>query len=133
MLTDHAPLTSLTPKKNLQSARLARYALDLSEFDLEFQFRPGKYHFLPDWLSREELIELGSSDRVTAEIKRLDKLHEDNLSSLLKEDLNQLLCKTNNVAEENLFSYAAVGTRQNNYQDSVVFAKGKAHKSWQTL
>ena len=59
VLTDHAALTSLTSKKDLQSARLARYALDLSEFDLEFQFRPGKYHFLPDWLSRAELIDHG--------------------------------------------------------------------------
>ena len=91
-LTDHmhAALTSLTSKKDLQSVRLARYALDLSEFDLEFQFRPGKYHFLPDWLSRAELIDLESDDRIKAEIERLDKLHEDNLSSLLKEDLDQL-------------------------------------------
>jgi len=43
------------------------------------------------------------------------------------------MCTTNNVAEETLFSEAAVGTRENNYQDSVIFAKGKAHERWQTL
>ena len=133
VLTDHAALTSLTSKKDLQSSRLARYALDLSEFDLEFQFRPGKYHFLPDWLSRAELIQLDSEDRLKSEIERLDRLHEKNLACLLREDLARLLCTTENVAGEALLSDAAVGTKENNYKNSVIFAKNRAHQGWQTL
>ena len=37
------------------------------------------------------------------------------------------------MAEETLFFDEEIDTCENNYQDSVVFAKGKAYKSWQTL
>ena len=74
-----------------------------------------------------------SEDRLKAEIERLDKLHDKNLACLLKEDLAQLLCTTENVAGEVLLSDAAVGTEENDYNDSVIFAKKRAHKGWQTL
>ena len=48
VVTDHSALTSLTSKRDFTNSRLARYAMDLSEFDIEICHRPGKYHFLPD-------------------------------------------------------------------------------------
>ena len=90
VLTDHAVLASLTCKRELQSARLSRYALDLSEFDLEFQFRPGRYHFLPDWISRAELIDMDMEGMLSKEVKRLEQLHEYNKAGMLAEDLKRV-------------------------------------------
>jgi transposase InsO family protein len=58
VLTDHDALTSLTdPKKEFDNRRMARYALELSEYDLVIAHRPGRLLWTPDLLSRLEAIE----------------------------------------------------------------------------
>ena len=74
--------------------------MDLSEFDLELQFRPGKYHFLSDWISRAELIDMDMEGMLSKEIQKLEELHEYNKVGLLAADLKQLKSPTNNVAQE---------------------------------
>ena len=51
-IADHASLTTLMSKENLQSKRQQRYALDLSAFPLTIMHRPGVDLLLPDLLSR---------------------------------------------------------------------------------
>ena len=52
VLTDHSALTSLMKKQEFTNQRMARYALDLSEFDLTICHRAGAIHHGPDALSR---------------------------------------------------------------------------------
>ena len=52
VLTDHSALTSLMKKQEFTNQRMARYALDLSEFDLTICHRAGAIHHSPDALSR---------------------------------------------------------------------------------
>ncbi|GFY36169.1 retrovirus-related Pol polyprotein from transposon 17.6 [Trichonephila clavipes] len=51
VITDHAALTKLTNGKNL-SSRMIRWALKLSEFNIEWQHRPGVQNVVADLLSR---------------------------------------------------------------------------------
>ncbi|GFU84128.1 retrovirus-related Pol polyprotein from transposon opus [Trichonephila clavipes] len=50
-ITDHAALTKLTNGKNLSSRRI-RWALKLSEFNIEWEHRPGVQNVVADLLSR---------------------------------------------------------------------------------
>jgi hypothetical protein len=53
IITDHSALTCLVnPNKEFDNARLARYALELSEFDIVIGHRPGEQLLAPDLLSR---------------------------------------------------------------------------------
>jgi hypothetical protein len=49
--SDHNPLTFLTESAP-KSAKLMRWALALQEFDVEFRYRAGKTHIVPDVLTR---------------------------------------------------------------------------------
>ena len=133
VVTDHSALTTLTSKKEFHSSRLARYALDLSEFDLIIKHKPGRYHFLPDWISRAELIDMEAEGILEREIERLDALHEANSAGLLRQDLDKLRRGTENVAEEVIHSSLEVGTAEKGFADSVIFAAGKAQQDMNDL
>ncbi|GFX15278.1 retrovirus-related Pol polyprotein from transposon opus [Trichonephila clavipes] len=51
VITDHAALTKLTNGKNLSSRKI-RWALKLSEFNIEWEHRPGVQNVVADVLSR---------------------------------------------------------------------------------
>ncbi|GFS54963.1 retrovirus-related Pol polyprotein from transposon opus [Trichonephila clavipes] len=51
VITDHAALTKLTNGKNL-SSWMIRWALKLSEFNIEWEHRPGVQNVVADLLSR---------------------------------------------------------------------------------
>ncbi|MBL4703531.1 MAG: DDE-type integrase/transposase/recombinase, partial [Flavobacteriales bacterium] len=52
VVTDHSALISLITKTEFTNQRMARYAIDLSEFDLTIVHRAGAIHHGPDALSR---------------------------------------------------------------------------------
>jgi hypothetical protein len=52
IISDHAALKGLIIVKNHQCARLNRWVLKLSEYDFEFQHKPGSKHINADVLSR---------------------------------------------------------------------------------
>ncbi|GFY16156.1 retrovirus-related Pol polyprotein from transposon opus [Trichonephila clavipes] len=60
VITDHAALTKLTNGKNL-SSRMIRYALKLSEFNTEWEHRPGVQNVVADVLSRNPVGNLDGS------------------------------------------------------------------------
>ena len=51
LITDHNPLTSLKGLKDV-GGRLTRWLLFLQQFDIEFQYKPGRCHDNADALSR---------------------------------------------------------------------------------
>jgi hypothetical protein len=51
VFSDHNPLTFLTESAP-KSAKLMRWALALQEFDVEFKYRAGRTHIVPDVLTR---------------------------------------------------------------------------------
>ena len=51
IFSDHNPLSFLT-EATPKSAKLARWALALQEFDIQFKYRPGKNNLVADFLSR---------------------------------------------------------------------------------
>ncbi|GFV75247.1 retrovirus-related Pol polyprotein from transposon opus [Trichonephila clavipes] len=54
VITDHAALTHLTTGKNL-SNRMIRWALKLTEFNVEWEHRPGTQNTIADVLSRNPI------------------------------------------------------------------------------
>ncbi|GFW10261.1 retrovirus-related Pol polyprotein from transposon opus [Trichonephila clavipes] len=60
VITDHAALTNLTNGKNL-SSRMIRWALKLSEFNIEWEHRPGAQNVVADVLSRNPVDNLDGS------------------------------------------------------------------------
>ena len=53
VITDHVSLLSLRrPQKEFKNDRLARWAVELDQYDLVIAHRPGKYLYMPDILSR---------------------------------------------------------------------------------
>lgn len=133
IVTDHSALTALTSKRDFPNLRLARYALDLSEFDLEIVHRPGKFHFLPDWLSRAELEDMGAEGILEKEIERLQQAHLDNEAGLLLNDLKALKKQTHCLSDEVLYGTDGLGTQENNFADSVIFARGRVQTDLETL
>jgi transposase InsO family protein len=131
--TDHSALTALTSKRDFPNARLARYALDLSEFDLEITHRPGRFHFLPDWLSRADLLDMQADEILQTEIDRLLALHKYNEAGLLKADLKALKKATHCIADEVLYGADSLGTPEADFADSVVFAPGRVQQGIEQL
>ncbi|GFX18695.1 retrovirus-related Pol polyprotein from transposon opus [Trichonephila clavipes] len=68
--TDHAALTKLTNGKNL-SSRMIRWALKLSEFNIEWELRPGVQNVVADVLSRNPVGNLDGSQISCAALQAL--------------------------------------------------------------
>ncbi|GFY27461.1 retrovirus-related Pol polyprotein from transposon 17.6 [Trichonephila clavipes] len=60
VITDHAALTKLTNGKNL-SSRMIRWALKLSEFNIEWEHRPDVQNVVADVLSRNPVGNMDGS------------------------------------------------------------------------
>ncbi|GFW50454.1 retrovirus-related Pol polyprotein from transposon 17.6 [Trichonephila clavipes] len=70
VITDHAALTKLTNGKNL-SSRMIRWALKLSEFNMEWEHRPGVQNVVADLLSRNPVDSIEESQISCATLRAL--------------------------------------------------------------
>ncbi|GFU66720.1 retrovirus-related Pol polyprotein from transposon 17.6 [Trichonephila clavipes] len=70
VITDHAALTKLTNGKNL-SRRMIRWALKLSEFNIEWEHRPGVQNVVADILSRNPVDSVEGSQISCAALRAL--------------------------------------------------------------
>ncbi|GFT84234.1 transposon Tf2-6 polyprotein [Trichonephila clavipes] len=70
VITDHAALTKLTIGKNL-SSRMIRWALKLSEFNIEWEHRPGVQNVVADLLSRNPVDSVEGSQISCAILRAL--------------------------------------------------------------
>ncbi|GFY23855.1 retrovirus-related Pol polyprotein from transposon 17.6 [Trichonephila clavipes] len=70
VITDHAALTKLTNGKNL-SSRMIRWALKLSEFNIEWEHRPGVQNVVADLLSRNPVDSVEGSKISCATLRAL--------------------------------------------------------------
>ncbi|GFW21071.1 retrovirus-related Pol polyprotein from transposon 412 [Trichonephila clavipes] len=70
VITDHAVLTKLTNGKNL-SSRMIRWALKLSEFNIEWEHRPGVQNVVADLLSRNPVDSVEGSQISCAALRAL--------------------------------------------------------------
>ncbi|GFU58170.1 retrovirus-related Pol polyprotein from transposon 297 [Trichonephila clavipes] len=68
VITHHAALTKLTNGKNL-SSRMIRWALKLSEFNIEWEHRPGVQNVVADLLSRNPVDSVEGSQISCAALK----------------------------------------------------------------
>ncbi|GFS86360.1 retrovirus-related Pol polyprotein from transposon 17.6 [Trichonephila clavipes] len=70
VITDHAALTKLTNGQNL-SSRMIRWALKLSEFNIEWKHRPGVQNVVADLLSRNPVDSVEGSQISCAALRAL--------------------------------------------------------------
>ncbi|GFT10490.1 retrovirus-related Pol polyprotein from transposon 17.6 [Trichonephila clavipes] len=70
VITDHAALMKLTNGKNL-SSRMIRWALKLSEFNIEWEHRPGVQNVVADLLSRNAVDSVEGSQISCAALRAL--------------------------------------------------------------
>ncbi|GFW08726.1 retrovirus-related Pol polyprotein from transposon 17.6 [Trichonephila clavipes] len=70
VITDHAALTKLTNGKNL-SSRMIRWALKLSELNIEWEHRPGVQNVVADLLSRNPVESVEGSQISCAALRAL--------------------------------------------------------------
>ncbi|GFY30589.1 retrovirus-related Pol polyprotein from transposon opus [Trichonephila clavipes] len=70
VITDHVALTKLTNGKNL-SSRMIRWALKLSEFNIEWEHRPGVQNVVADLLSKNP----GRNSQLTNLHRSLSSIH----------------------------------------------------------
>ncbi|GFY20263.1 retrovirus-related Pol polyprotein from transposon 17.6 [Trichonephila clavipes] len=70
VITDHTSLTKLTNGKNL-SSRMIRWALKLSEFNIEWEHRPGVQNVVADLLSRNPVNSVEGSQISCAALRAL--------------------------------------------------------------
>ncbi|GFX65869.1 retrovirus-related Pol polyprotein from transposon 297 [Trichonephila clavipes] len=70
VITDHAALTKITNGKNL-SSRMIRWALKLSEFNIEWEHRPGVQNVVMDVLSKNPVGNLDGSQISCAALRAL--------------------------------------------------------------
>ncbi|GFV95529.1 retrovirus-related Pol polyprotein from transposon 17.6 [Trichonephila clavipes] len=70
IITDHEALTKLTNRKNL-SSRMIRWALKLSEFNIEWEHRPGVQNVVVDVLSRNPVDNMDGSQISCAALRAL--------------------------------------------------------------
>ncbi|GFW63094.1 hypothetical protein TNCV_4454421 [Trichonephila clavipes] len=70
VITDHGALTKLTNGKNL-SSRMIRWALKLSEFNIEWEHRPGVQNVVADLLSRNPVDSVEGSQISCAALRAL--------------------------------------------------------------
>ena len=102
IITDHTALKYLLKNKNTVP-RIARWALYLSDFDYNIEYKSGKSHFVPDYLSRnasdaneiinvidaEDIIDVANDDenhtnkRLDAETLQREQRNDDNLKIII--------------------------------------------------
>ncbi|GFX77511.1 retrovirus-related Pol polyprotein from transposon 297 [Trichonephila clavipes] len=70
VITDHAALTKLTNGKNL-SSRMIRWAFKLSEFNIEWEHRPGVQNVVADLISRNPVDSIEGSQISCAALRAL--------------------------------------------------------------
>ncbi|GFW18505.1 retrovirus-related Pol polyprotein from transposon opus [Trichonephila clavipes] len=86
VITDHAALTKLTNGKNL-SSRMIREALKLSEFNIEWEHRPGIQNVVADVVSRNSVDNVEGSQISCAALRALDLNSREQLIQEQWEDL----------------------------------------------
>ncbi|GFS61197.1 transposon Tf2-9 polyprotein [Trichonephila clavipes] len=85
VITDHAALTKLTNGKNL-SSRMIRWALKLSEFNIEWEHRPGVQNIVANVLSRNPVGNLDGSQISCAALRALALNSREQLIREQRED-----------------------------------------------
>ncbi|GFS80032.1 retrovirus-related Pol polyprotein from transposon 17.6 [Trichonephila clavipes] len=85
VITDHAALTKLTNGKNL-SSRMIRWALKLSEFNIEWEHCPGVQNIVADVLSRNPVGNLAGSQISYAALRALALNSQEQLIRVQRED-----------------------------------------------
>ncbi|GFX51196.1 retrovirus-related Pol polyprotein from transposon 17.6 [Trichonephila clavipes] len=85
VITDHAALTKLTNGKNL-SRRMIRWALKLSEFNIEWEHRPGVQNVVADLLSRNPVDSIERSQISCAALRDLAINSREQFIRELRED-----------------------------------------------
>ncbi|GFV40563.1 retrovirus-related Pol polyprotein from transposon opus [Trichonephila clavipes] len=85
VITDHVALTKLTNGKNL-SSRMIRWALKLSEFNIEWEHRPGVQNVVADVLSRNPVGNLDGSQISCAALQALALNSREQLIREQRED-----------------------------------------------
>ncbi|XP_026326150.1 uncharacterized protein LOC113234842 [Hyposmocoma kahamanoa] len=108
--SDHKPLESIF-KKPLMSvpARLQRMMLRLQHYDLVVQYKPGKYMYIADTLSRAPLPDLYS-----------EEVHKNNLYQI------QLIVNSLPMSNDKLSMIKKETKRDSECRDEVVCIEGKA-------
>ena len=77
-------------------------------------------------MSRADLIDMKAEGILQSEIARLDALHDANSAGLLKQDLENFKKGISGIEGEVLHSEMPIGSMEKDFQDSVVFKKGRA-------
>ncbi|GFW23404.1 retrovirus-related Pol polyprotein from transposon 297 [Trichonephila clavipes] len=85
VITDHAALTKQTNGKNL-SSRMIRWALKLSEFNIEWEHRPGVHNVVADVLSRNPVGNMDGSQISYAILRALALNFREKLIREQRED-----------------------------------------------
>ncbi|GFU78227.1 retrovirus-related Pol polyprotein from transposon 297 [Trichonephila clavipes] len=85
VITDHAALTKLTNGKNL-SSRMISWALKLSEFNIEWEHRPGVQNVVADVLSRNPVGNMDGSQISCAVLRALPLNSREQLIQEQRED-----------------------------------------------
>ncbi|GFW64229.1 retrovirus-related Pol polyprotein from transposon 17.6 [Trichonephila clavipes] len=85
VITDHATLTKLTNGKNL-SSRMIRWALKLSEFNIEWEHQPGVQNVVADVLSRNPVGNMDGSQVSCAALRALALNSQEQLIREQRED-----------------------------------------------
>ncbi|GFY31817.1 retrovirus-related Pol polyprotein from transposon opus [Trichonephila clavipes] len=85
VITDHAALKKLTNGKNL-SSRMIRWALKLSEFNIEWEHRPGVQNVVANVLSRNPVGNLDGSQISCAALRALALNSREQLIREQRED-----------------------------------------------
>ncbi|GFS73466.1 retrovirus-related Pol polyprotein from transposon opus [Trichonephila clavipes] len=85
VITDHAALTKLTNRKNL-SSQMIRWALKLSEFNIEWEHRPGVQNVVTDVLSRNPVGNMDGSQISCAALRALALNSREQLIQEQRED-----------------------------------------------
>ncbi|GFW38828.1 retrovirus-related Pol polyprotein from transposon 297 [Trichonephila clavipes] len=85
VITDHAALTKLTNGKNL-SSRMIRWALNLSEFNIEWEHQPGAQNVVADVLSRNPVGNMDGSQISCAPLPALALNSREQLIREQRED-----------------------------------------------
>ncbi|GFW75684.1 retrovirus-related Pol polyprotein from transposon opus [Trichonephila clavipes] len=90
VITDHAALIRLTHGKNL-SSRMIRWVLNLAEFNIEWEYRPGTQNAVADFLSRNPVESIIGEKVNCAIIRDLALSSREQLSEEQRKGIRPLL------------------------------------------